>query len=85
MKVIAISNIIRLKSKQDNLVKNIEDILEKAKRGEFISFMFAGKCEDGDIATSWSNADVGRRNELISHMQVDLMMAVVEANADKLF
>jgi len=47
-------------------------------------FVFAAKCPDGNIATSWANVDVGERNELVSHLQVDVMYAVVEANVDRL-
>jgi hypothetical protein len=78
------AKIIRFKTPQDNLVEALENLLEMAKKGEITNFIFASKCSDGNIATSWSNADVGERNELVAHLQIDVMYAVVEANMDRL-
>lgn len=78
------SKIIRFKTKQDDIIKALEGLLQIAKQEEITSFVFAAKCPDGSVATSWAEADVGTRNELVSHLQVDVMYAVVEANMDKL-
>lgn len=74
------AKIIRLKTPQDNVVEALETLLERARGGEVLGFVFAAKCPDGNIATSWANVDVGGRNELTSHLQIDVMYAVVEAN-----
>ena len=74
------SKIVRLKTPQNNVIEALETILEMAKQGEALNFVFAAKCPDGNVATSWCNADVGTRNELVAHLQMDIMMAVVEAN-----
>lgn len=79
------AKIIRFKpTVQDNLIDSLENLLERAKNGEFTSYVFASHCPDGNIATGWSNADVGQRNELCSHLQVDIMFSVVEANVNRL-
>jgi hypothetical protein len=78
------AKIVRFRSKQDNLIESVEQLLERAKNGEFINYVFASKLPDGNIATGWCNADVGERNELCSHLEVDIMMSVVEANADRI-
>jgi hypothetical protein len=78
------AKVIRLKTPQDNVVENLERILEMAKKGEITGFVLAAKCPNGEVATSWANTDVGERNELVSHLQIDVMYAVVEANMDRL-
>lgn len=78
------AKIIRLKTPQDNVIEALELLLKRAQEGQVISFIFAAKDPDGVIATSWSNADVGTRQELASHTQIDIMYAVIEANMDRL-
>lgn len=78
------SKIVRFRTKQDTVVGTLEELLEKARSGDIAAFVFAAKCPEGEIATSWANADMGLRQELISHQQVDLNYAIVEANVDKL-
>lgn len=75
------SKVIRFipKDKSD-YVANLEMLLDKAKNGEFDNFIFACKCQNGEVATSWSNADFGLRAELISHNHMDLIAAMVEVN-----
>lgn len=78
------SKIVRFKTPQDDIVEALETILERAKNGEMLSFVFSAKCPDENVATSWSQADIGTRNELVSHLQVDIMYAVMAANMDQL-
>jgi hypothetical protein len=78
------AKVVRFKTPQDDVVETLEYLLEQARRGHMTGFVFAAKCPDGNIATSWANVDVGERNELVSHLQVDVMYAVVEANIDRL-
>jgi len=78
------AKIVRYKTRQDNLVEALEDLLRRAKDGEMTGFIFAAKCKDGNIASSWCNVDVGERNELNAHVQVDIMYAVMAANMDQL-
>ena len=78
------AKIIRFKTPQDNLIEALENILERARNGEFKGFVFAAKLPNGEVGTAWINADVGERNELASHLQLDVVYAVIEANMDKL-
>lgn len=78
------AKIIRLKTPQDNMVEALEDILKMAKRGELTNYILAAKRSDGEVITSWANADVVERNELVSHLQIDVVYSVIEANMDKL-
>lgn len=78
------AKIVRLKTPQDNMIESIEYILQQVKEGNIQSFAFAAKCADGNIATSYFNADVGTKQELNAHIQVDIMYQVMESNMDRL-
>jgi hypothetical protein len=79
-----VGKIVRFKTPQDDIVAALEDILQRAKDGQMTGFVFAAKCPGGEVATSWAQTDVGDRNELVSHLQIDVMYAVMAANMDKL-
>lgn len=72
------SRIFRI-PKQASIIQSLEYILQQAKEGEFTDFMFAAKLSNGEIATSW-NGDLGTRQELIAHAQMDVIMGVIEVN-----
>jgi DnaJ-class molecular chaperone len=76
LKMVKIKRLIP-KGKVDH-VEALRFLLEKAEKGEFDNFVFATKSHDGEIATSWSNTDLQQRNELISHLQMDLIIGTVE-------
>lgn len=82
------AKIVRFKSKSEasneGLVELLKEITQKAEAGELVNFIFAAKLTDGNIATSWSNCDVGEHQELIAHSQVDINYRVVQANIDQL-
>ena len=78
------AKIVKFKTSQDDLVEALEYILERAREGEIRSFAFAAKCTDGNIATSYGNADVGTKNELLGHIQADIMYDIMKANIDQL-
>lgn len=69
-------------SKNDDIVTQIEVILERAKNGEFENFLFAGQMTDSKIGTAWANCDLPKRQELISHLQIDVITGVVLDNLE---
>lgn len=75
------SKVVRFipKDKSDH-IQALELLLDKAKKGEFDNFIFACKLPDGEVATSWSNADLGLRAELLAHSHMDLIAGMVELN-----
>ena len=77
------AKIYRYKTSQNNCIKALRELLERAERGEMTGFVFAANMPDGNVATSWANVDIGDRQHLIAHMQVDLNFGIVEANADR--
>lgn len=78
--------IIRFPSKEQDVVKQLEIILEKAKAGEMKRFVFAAEMAEKElpeddrplVATSWSKCDIGDRQYLIAHLQADVSMDLVE-------
>lgn len=81
------AKIIRLFNSQEKaqheLINHIEGMLEMAKAGEFTSFAAMAKLTDGNIATGYCNLDVGGKQEMVSHMQVDIMYQVMLANLEE--
>jgi hypothetical protein len=77
------AKIYRYKSSQNSCVKALEDLLERAKRAEMTGFVFAANLPDGNVATGWTCVDVCERQYLLSHMQSDITMAIIEGNAER--
>jgi hypothetical protein len=65
---------------QDSLVRRLEELVEIAKAGELKSFVLAGHSDDGTVLTGWANAGINQRQELISHLQIDVIYAVARIN-----
>lgn len=78
------AKIVKFRTSKDDLIESLKYVLAKAEAGEIISFVLAAKCSDGNIATSWSKVDLGERNELVAHLQTDIMFDVMKANMDQL-
>ena len=75
------SKIIKLfKTDEDDLVKKIEEVLIKAKNGEFKNFIFATEMVDGKVGTAWACCDLPKRQELISHLQIDVIVGTIYEN-----
>jgi hypothetical protein len=77
------AKIVHFPNKNQNMVEQLEFILKQAKEGKLKNYAFAAELqgeEDGLIATSYCNADVGTKQLLMSHIQIDIIAAVVEVN-----
>jgi hypothetical protein len=73
--------------KETDVVAEIEFLLSEAKAGKVKNFIFAsfeaGE-EEGIVLTAYANADLGTRQTLIGHLEVDVMYAVMKVNMDRL-
>lgn len=77
MRGIKLAKIINLfTDKQMDIVEQLEYILEKAKEGEFKDFVFAANC-GGEVKTAWKCIDLPKRQELLSHLQIDIINSLV--------
>lgn len=75
------SKVVKLfQTPHDDVVESLEYILKRAKDGEVVSYIFSCQCEDGSVATSYGNANFGKRAELIAHLQCDLTYSMIDSN-----
>ena len=75
------AKIIKLfKTKEDNIIERLEEILDMAKKGEFKNFVFAAEMASKEVCTAWASCDLAKRQELLSHQQIDIMMGVIVEN-----
>jgi hypothetical protein len=83
------AKIVRFPEKKNDAVAQLEHILDQAKKGNIVNFVFAAELNEQEndfnlVATSWYNADVGHRQYLVAHLQANITMGIVEANLDRL-
>lgn len=80
--------VIKMKSLEDasrqGLVEHIEEMLEMAKKGEIVNLMSASLMDDGNVMTGYCNLDMGDKQTMISHVQVDINYQTVKVNIDEL-
>lgn len=77
------AKIIHFPNKNKDLIEQLEYITEQAREGKIKNYAFAAELQgedEGLVATSYCNADVGTKQLLNSHIQVDIMAAVVDFN-----
>ena len=74
--------IIKFKSKSDNAVDFLKDALEKAKEYKVDNVMIAFKLrqEDAYIMTGYCNLDMAEKQELVGHIQVDIINDMIKQN-----
>lgn len=67
--------IIRLKSKQENVIEFLEDAIVQARKynADNVMIAFKLKQEDAYIMTGYCNLDMGEKQELLGHIQVDIV------------
>lgn len=76
------SNIIKFKSKSDNVVEFLEDAIDKVKENNIDNAMIAFKLkqEDAYIMTGYCNLSMGEKQELLGHIQVDIVNDMIKQN-----
>ena len=65
---------------QDEVVKNLETIIDEIKAGRVIRYVIAIEKADGTIETGWTNAGLTQKQNLVSHLQIDIIYDVVLDN-----
>lgn len=71
-------------AKQEALVQHIEELLVAAKKGEIKNFLVSAEGTDGTVLTGYCNLDVGEKQYMLGHIQVDINFQVIQSNVDKL-
>lgn len=74
--------IIRLKSKQENVIEFLEDAIVQARKYNVDNVMIAFKLrqEDAYIMTGYCNLDMGEKQELVGHIQIDIINDMIKQN-----
>lgn len=74
--------IIRLKSKQENVIEFLEDAIVQARKynADNVMIAFKLKQEDAYIMTGYCNLDMGEKQELLGHIQVDIVNDMIRRN-----
>jgi len=50
---------------------------------EIVSVIVAYKCRDGTVLTEYYNADFGTKQEILGHIQCDIIDQMIRANLDR--
>lgn len=74
--------IIRLKSKQENVIEFLEDAIVQARKYDVDNVLIAFKLrqEEAYIMTGYCNLDMGEKQELLGHIQVDIVNDMIKQN-----
>lgn len=74
--------IIRFNSKNDDVIKFLEEAIENAKRYKVDNAIVAFKLkqEDAYIMTGYCNLDMGEKQEILGHIQVDIINDMIKQN-----
>lgn len=67
------------KSKPD-LLRVLKGLIDDVEAGKLEYLTIAARLNDGTVATGWAGCNLVQRQELISHLQVDVTYAIVYAN-----
>lgn len=66
------------KQPSENLIKEIEYILEQAKAGEIMGFLYAVSGNDGDSSHGWMVAGLLRKERIRLYGELGLLRAELE-------
>lgn len=76
------NNIIRLRNKSDNVIDFLDDAKEKVREYNIDNVMLAFKLkeQDGYIMTGYCNLAMAEKQELLGHIQVDIVNDMIRQN-----
>ena len=74
--------IIKLKNKQENVIDFLEDAIVQARKYNVDNVMIAFKLrqEDAYIMTGYCNLDMGEKQEILGHVQADIINDMIKQN-----
>ena len=74
--------IIKLKSNQENVIEFLEDAIVQARKYNADNVMIAFKLrqEDQYVMTGYCNLDTCEKQELIGHIQIDIIDDMIRGN-----
>ena len=79
--------IIKLKSKQENVLGFLQDAIEKVKENNIDNVLIAFKLKQKDdkqdvpyVMTGYCNLDMMEKQELLGHIQIDIVDDMIKQN-----
>lgn len=74
--------IIRLKNKSDDVVNFLEQAISEVKKDNIDNVLIAFKLrqEDAYVMTGYCNLDMCEKQELLGHIQVDIVKDMIKQN-----
>lgn len=74
--------IIKLKSKQENVIEFLEDAIVQARKYNVDNVLIAFKLkqEDAHIMTGYCHLDMCEKQELLGHIQIDIINDMIMQN-----
>ena len=75
------AKIIQFKTQTDNVCEFLDKVSQEVQELKIDNMMIACKCKDGTVLTGYTkNLDVGSRQELLGHVQIDIINMVIKQN-----
>lgn len=62
---------------KEELLKLLDQLRGMVEKGELTYFTAGGKLSDGTVATGWAGCNIVQRQEILSHMQIDIVCGCV--------
>ena len=75
--------IIKLKSKQENVLDFLQDAIEKVKENNIDNVLLKQKGDKQDVPyvmTGYCNLDMMEKQELLGHIQIDIVDDMIKQN-----
>ena len=74
--------VIKLKSNQENVIEFLEDAIVQARKYNVDNVMLAFKLKQKDayVMTGYCNLDMAEKQELVGHIQVDIVNDMIREN-----
>lgn len=74
-------NIIHFKTKTDNIIEFLNNVIEEVKEHNIDNILIA--CKDKEtqsVLTGYANLNQGEKQELLGHIQVDIVRDMINRN-----
>lgn len=75
------AKIIKFKTKKENVKKFLNEVIEEVDNLEIDNMIIASKLKDGTVITGYTkNLDMGEKQELLGHIQADIINEMIRIN-----
>ena len=61
----------------------LQDSIKKLEEEKAVKCLIAAKTEDGSVITAYFNCGFGEKQELLGHIQCDIIDQMIRANPDR--